>query len=95
MKTIRFSTRKKPLFAFEAETVSYEPDTEGAILLHAEGSVKMQEEIAVQEMFSGDYPGFLSVTENEEEIMHQGCSMTFLQLDEGSFTARIILEEKR
>lgn len=93
MKTIRFSSRKKPLFAFEAETASYEQEAEGSLTLHAEGRVLMQEDIAIQEMFSGDYPGLLNVTEGEEEILSARCTMTFLQLDEGSFTARIVLEK--
>jgi len=93
MKTIRFSSRKKPLFAFEAETITYETDGENVITLHAEGHVLMQEDIAIQEMFAGDYPGFLSVTEEEEETLHATCTMTFLQLDENSFTARVMLEK--
>jgi hypothetical protein len=91
MKTIRFSSRKKPLFAFEAETASYDSDESGSVTLHAEGRVLMQEDIAIQEMFAGDYPGFLTVTEGKEEILHSPCTMTFLQLDEHSFIARVVV----
>lgn len=90
MKTLRLIHGKKRLFEFTAENVSWEalPGDAQTLTLHAEGEIVFQEEVAIQEMFAGDAPCVLSVSENGEETLSQRCAFTFLQLDAGSFTGR-------
>ena len=97
MKTIAFSDAKRPLIAFDASELAYDPqgvdDATGlpVCLVSAEGAVTFQESIAVEEMVAGDYPCFLSVTENGAELLNCTCKVTFLTFEADHFVARIMI----
>lgn len=97
MKTITFSDPKRPLITFEASELAYDPqgvdDASGlpVFVISAEGVVVFQETIAVEEMVAGDYPCFMTVTENGAELMNSKCNATFLTFEPDHFVARIMI----
>lgn len=94
MKTIIFSTLRKPLLTFEAEEANLAAVTAGdspEFLLTGRGQAIQQEMPAIEEMTAGDYTCYFIVSENGEEQLHAKCTVMLIAFEANQLVARIRL----